>query len=225
MNSMNSLPARFALAMLAIVMAGACANETATGGPGGGQGSSQASGASTAPVESSVPSNVSGAPQPEATAEPSAVPEASPTAGSDGQPPLFRPGETVTVQRDGAPYLEIVVSRVSQHASYTSGYLEDRPHQGNVYIQAFVTYRALVDGATYNPFDWQVFCNETAVDQFTALLAGPEPVLSSGTLPKGRKAEGWLVYEVPVKGRCVLSYGANPFADQAAVFEVLLRAK
>ena len=88
-----------------------------------------------------------------------------------------------------------------------------------------MTYHALADGATYNPFDWQVFCNDEAVDDYTFVSDGPEPTLNSGTLPKGRKAKGWLVYEVPAKGRCVLSYGANSFIDQGAVFEVLIRSK
>ena len=95
--------------------------------------------------------------------------------------------------------------------------------KGNVYIQALITYTALADGATYNPFDWQVFCNDEAVDSYTYVSDGPEPDLNSGTLPKGRKAKGWVVYEIPAKGRCVLSYGANSFIDEGAVFEVLIR--
>jgi hypothetical protein len=154
----------------------------------------------------------------QAPTEVSPTPEPSPSA-----PPLFKPGEPAIVTRGGEDYLEITVSKVAEKKKYGSGYSVDTPAKGNVYIQAYVTYRALADGATYNPFDWQVFCNETAVDRFTFLLSGPEPVLGSGTLPKGRKAAGWLVYEVPAKGRCVLSYGANMFLGEGAVFEVLLR--
>ena len=49
--------------------------------------------------------------------------------------------------------------------------------------------------------------------------------LSSGTLPKGRKPSGWLVYEVPAKGQILLSYKGNMFSDAAPVFEVVLRSK
>ena len=44
-----------------------------------------------------------------------------------------------------------------------------------------------------------------------------------GTLPKGRKANGWVVYEVPTKGEVILSYGANMFGGDAPTFEVVAR--
>jgi hypothetical protein len=58
----------------------------------------------------------------------------------------------------------------------------------------------------------------------TFLMNGPEPQLSMGTLPNGRTASGWLVYEVPVSGELRLSY-KNPwlFGNAGPVFEVLLR--
>ncbi|HWP63371.1 MAG TPA: hypothetical protein VNO86_07870 [Candidatus Binatia bacterium] len=176
-------------------------------------------------VPEATPTEVAGG-----DAEPTAPPEATPTSEptptaepSPSAPPLFRPGEPAIVTRGGEDYLEITVSKVSQKKKYGSGYSVDTPAKGNVYIEAYVTYTALADGAAYNPFDWQVFCNDTAVDRFTFVLSGPEPELGSGTLPKGRKAAGWLVYEVPAKGRCVLSYGANMFLGEGAIFEVLLR--
>jgi hypothetical protein len=59
-----------------------------------------------------------------------------------------------------------------------------------------------------------------------ALEDGPE---NGDTLvrhaPKGRKASGWLVYEVPAKGQILLSYKGNMFSDAAPVFEVVLRSK
>ena len=157
---------------------------------------------------------------PTPTPEPVSTPE--PTVASD-EPTLFAAGDVVTVTQNDEPYLDIVVSRVSQKTKYGSGYFVDKPGKGNVYIQALITYTALADGATYNPFDWQVFCNDEAVDSYTYVSDGPEPDLNSGTLPKGRKAKGWVVYEIPAKGRCVLSYGANSFIDEGAVFEVLIR--
>jgi hypothetical protein len=168
----------------------------------------------TAPTESAEPTP---------TVATSATPAPPTPQPSPSAPALFRPGERVIVTRGGADYLEITVSKVATKSRYGSGYTVDKPKPGNVYLEAYVTYVALADGATYNPFDWQVFCNDTAIDNFTFLLSGPEPALGSGTLPKGRKAAGWLVYEVPAKGRCVLSYGANAFLGEGAVFEVLLR--
>lgn len=159
---------------------------------------------------------------PDPTEEPLEEPTPEPAPAG---PTLFKAGEVVTVSEDDEPYLDIVVSKISQKKSYGSGYFVDKPAKGNIYIQALITYEALSDGATYNPFDWQVFCDDTAIENYAFVSEGPQPQLSSGTLPTGRKAKGWVVYEVPVKGRCVLSYGANSFIDQGAVFEVLLRGK
>lgn len=166
-----------------------------------------------------LPTVAAATPTPDGSPAPT---DSSPTPEpTESAPPLFQPGEPALVTQGGEDYLEITVSKVSEKKRYGSGYTVDTPDRGNVYIEAFVTYRALADGATYNPFDWQVFCNETAIDGFTFLLSGPEPELGSGTLPKGRKASGWLVYEVPAKGRCLLSYGANQLLGTGAVFEVL----
>ncbi len=193
------------LFVAAAVGAGACA------GSGVRPGDTPGSTAAATPTATSTADT-------DVTPEPTPTPEPSPSA-----PPLFKPGQPAVVTQGGEDYLEITVSKVAEKKRYGSGYSVDTPAKGNVYIEAYVTYVALADGATYNPFDWQVFCNETAVDSFAFVLSGPEPELGSGTLPKGRKAAGWLVYEVPAKGRCVLSYGANPILGEGAVFEVLLR--
>ena len=96
--------------------------------------------------------------------------------------------------------------------------------EGKPVHQAKITCTALQDGVDYNQFDWQVFANGEAVDNFAFVTNGPEPQLSSGTLPKGRKASGWVVYEVPAKGKVLLSYSSNIFLDEAPVFEVVLRS-
>lgn len=204
----------FPILSLAVALA-ACA---------GGQDATSGGAAPTTAVATDAPEST--APDPSVALDPTEEPESEPTEppAPDG-PSLFKAGEVVTVTENDEPYLDIVVSKVAQKKSYGSGYLIDKPAKGNIYIQALVTYEALADGATYNPFDWQVFCDDTAIENYTFVSEGPEPGLSSGTLPAGRKAKGWVVYEVPAKGRCVLSYGANSFIDQGAVFEVLLRAK
>ena len=76
---------------------------------------------------------------------------------------------------------------------------------------------------SYNPFDWQVYVNDVAQQNFSFVMSGPTPELPSGTLPADRKVQGWLVYEVPVKGRTVLSY-SSMFGGGAPLFEVLVRA-
>jgi hypothetical protein len=133
-----------------------------------------------------------------------------------------QPGESVTVTRDGADWARITVSKVAIKDRYAGQYYSDTPAAGNVYIEAWVSYEALVDGVDYNPFDWQVFVGGVAADNFTFVANGPEPTLSSGSLPKGRKAEGWVVYEVAETGQVLMSYGQT-FGNEPPVFEVVLR--
>jgi hypothetical protein len=83
-----------------------------------------------------------------------------------------------------------------------------------------VLYRATGPEATYNMFDWGVFVDDSAAEQASA-LGGPKPELSSGDLPQGKKVAGWIIYEVPGKGRVVVSY--MPTHD--SIFEVVLRPK
>jgi hypothetical protein len=74
----------------------------------------------------------------------------------------------------------------------------------------------------YNPYDWQVFADGEAVDNSAFVMNGPKPDLSSGSLPKGRVAKGYVVYEVPAKGQVLMSYGGT-FSSEAPVFEVVIR--
>jgi hypothetical protein len=140
-------------------------------------------------------------------------------------PTQYKPGDVVSLTQDGADWATIVVSKVSAKARYDGAYnYDDVPAKGHVYLQAYVTYTALADGVDYNPFDWQVFVGDVASDGSTFVSNGPEPQLSSGTLPKGRKAAGWVVYEVATTGKVLMSYG-NTFSNDAPVFEIVLRAK
>lgn len=143
--------------------------------------------------------------------------ESTDAAEADPELGIVSPGEAIVV--DDA--VRITVDQVEEAAGY-GGF--SQPAEGNVYIQAFVTYEALGDGVAYNPFDWQVFVDDTAVENFTFVGEGPEPTLGSGNLTEGRRAEGWLVYEVPSGGEVILSY-KSPFdpTDSRPAFEVRLR--
>ena len=127
---------------------------------------------------------------------------------------------------NGSDWADITVSKVSFPTSYKGTYYTDTPDKGNVYMQVWVTYKAVVDGVDYNQFDWDVFVDGSALQNtFTVVLSGPSPTLSSGWWPAGRTASGWLIYEVPVKGQVVLSYKGNMFSNQGPIFEYQLRAK
>jgi hypothetical protein len=136
-------------------------------------------------------------------------------------PKQFAVGETIEVTGDFiSADLRVRVAEVKQATKYGT---YSKPAAGNIYLATKYEYEAIEDGATYNSFDWQVFVDGTAVDKFTIVIDGPKPELSSGTLPKGRKAAGWVVYEVPIKGQVILSYGATMFGGSAPTFEVVAR--
>lgn len=136
---------------------------------------------------------------------------------------VFRPGDLIILSQGDTELAEIVVDRVKQRTKYAGTYSDDVPAAGNVYIEMFVTYRAIAENADYSSFDWEVYVDDLAIDGFTFLLNGPEPELGTGSLPKGRRAEGWLVFEIPKTGRAVLSYRANMFTDDPPAFEIVLR--
>jgi hypothetical protein len=156
------------------------------------------------------------APTIEGTPEPTTPPEQT-------GPKTFSVGYKVTLTSDtDDQWAYVTIDKVSQHKTYGSGYLVDKPKKGNIFIQARVTYEAIVDGVDYNPYDWQVFVDGTAVENTSFVYSGPDPSLSSGSLPAGRKASGWVIYEVPINGEVRMSYG-NTYGDTPPVFEVVIR--
>ena len=165
------------------------------------------------------------------TVQPAAQPTSQPDSGTQPPPPpadtpapagpaTYRAGDVITIQQNGEDWANVTISDVATKDGYGEF---DRPQtKGNQFIQAKVTYEALADGVDYNPFDWQVFVDGQAVDNTSFVVDGPKPDLNSGTLPKGRTASGYVVYEVPPAGEVLMSYGGT-FSGEAPVFEVVLR--
>jgi len=190
-----------AVAALALVIAG-CSEAGAT--------AATTAGASTA------------APASQETTQPSAAvePTVLPSAAAEGSK-TYAVGQPIDVTGDFiSSDVRVTAAQVKQAKSYGT---YSKPAKGNVYLAVKYTYQALEDGATYNPLDWQVFVDGTAVNNYTFVMDGPKPELQSGSLPKDRKAEGWVVYEVPAKGKVILSYGSNIFGGDAPTFEVVAR--
>ena len=163
---------------------------------------------------------------PEPTEEP--TPEVTPEPTPDPTPEssTFAVGDVITITEDGDPWADFTVLEVQEAAEFVDpdGYFNDTPQtDGYVFLAAKVRYEALTNGVDYNPFDFQIFVDGQAVESYAFATNGPEPELSSGTLPEGRSAEGWLLYEVPPTGEVLLSYTGNMFLDDAPVFEVVLR--
>ena len=163
------------------------------------------------------------APTPVPTAMPTVQPTPEPTAAG---PRTYAVDDPVSlIAEGGGPWGVITISDVSITGSYKGSYgFVDKPDTaGDVFIAAKVTYEALSDGVRYNPYDWQVFVDGTAVSSNAFVMYGPKPALSSGTLPNGRKASGYVVYEVPATGEVRMSYGSG-FSSDAPIFEVVIRA-
>ena len=197
-----------ALLLMALVAIGGCAAQTV---------STAVPGAATTPAAGAATAGSSAA-DVAYTAAPVVADTPAPTG-----PAVYKAGDTVTVQQNGSDWAKIGISGVKVVGSYKGSYYTDTPKtKGDVFIQAKVTYQALTDGVTYNPFDWSVFCAGTAVDSFTILINGPTPELNSGTLPNGKNASGYVVYEVAAKGEVDMYYG-GAFGG-TPVFEVIIRA-
>lgn len=121
---------------------------------------------------------------------------------------------------DTRPWAKITVTEAKVVASYGKSSYDAPKTAGDVFLQVKVTYEALHDGVGYNPLDFTLYVDGTAVDRFAAqahVLDGPTQ-LSSGTLPSGRKATGYIVYEVPPKGEVRMAYGYP-----GDVFEIIIR--
>jgi hypothetical protein len=70
------------------------------------------------------------------------------------------------------------------------------PDEGFKYVSVLVEYEALVDDVSYNPFYWKVVDSESY--GYDYYFMGKEPQLdSSNDLKAGRKAKGWLTFQVP----------------------------
>lgn len=176
-------------------------------------------------------SNLAVASGPAATNRPSAAGPASterltsPPSAAPVTDNLYRAGDTVTILEGEEPWAEVTVDKVKQRSKYAGEYYDDEPAAGNVYVEMFVAYHALAENVSYASYDWDLYIDDIASDDSTFVLNGPEPDLGSGQLPKGRKAQGWLVYEIPKLGRVVLSYKGNVFSDEPPIFEIVLRNK
>jgi hypothetical protein len=199
------------LALIAALFVSACSGQTA-------------STATPTSIEPDATATTEATPDP--TPEPTGTPTPEPTAEPTPVSSTFAVGDVITITEGGDPWADFTVLEVQQATEFVDpeGYFNDTPQTaGYVYLAAHVQYTALVDGVDYNPFDFQVFVDGRAIDGYAFALNGPQPELSSGTLPATRVADGWILYEVPPTGEVLLSYSGNVFSNDAPVFEVVLR--
>ena len=70
------------------------------------------------------------------------------------------------------------------------------PDEGFKFVSVLVEYEALADDVSHNPFYWKLVDSESY--GYDYYFMGKEPALdSSDDLKAGRKAKGWLTFQVP----------------------------
>ena len=152
--------------------------------------------------------------------------EPATTDAGPGSPSEAKIGQSIRITCDGQDCMDVVVLKATTATRYKDAHysdLDDKPkHKGDVFLAVQVRYTAIGAGADYNALDWGLYVNDEQVQDQAFVSNGPEPALIANDLPKGKKVTGWIVWEVPSKGRIVLSYepGRN-----GSIFEVVLRGK
>lgn len=135
----------------------------------------------------------------------SADPVESSTATAQSSPTGLKVGAGVTATDDDGVAAITVVS--AQRKTTGTGDYSDPPKNGN-YLLVDVSYTCTSGKIDYNPFDWKVRDKDgRTFDSSGAFSSGyDDGALHSGTIAKGGKARGIIVFDVP-KGAVTLEYG------------------
>jgi hypothetical protein len=112
------------------------------------------------------------------------------------QKPTATPAPTQEIAGVGY-YIEWTDMKVSllEAIVYTDHSEYSGPDKGFKYVSVLVEYEALVDDVSYNPFYWRVVDSQSY--GYDYYWMGKEPALGYNDLKAGRKAKGWLTFQVP----------------------------
>ncbi len=162
------------------------------------------------------------------TVDPSSLngiaPSEAPSTAPDASPTQQKLGDVIDIQCSDVDCMTVSVDKATFSKVYkdpANAYANDVPGKGDVFLAFHVSYKATGPNATYNTGDWAVYVGDAVADNFTGVVNGPQPELSVGSLPQGKAASGWIVQEIPAKGRVVIAY--QP--DGPEIFEVVVRSK
>lgn len=135
-----------------------------------------------------------------------ADPTATSTATSQSSPTGLKVGGAglTATEDDGAGTITVLSV---QRKTAGSGEYSDPPKNGN-YLLIDVSYLCTTGTFEYNPFDWKIRDKDgRTFDSSGAFSSGyDDGALNSGTIAKGAKARGLLVFDAP-KGALTLEYG------------------
>lgn len=135
----------------------------------------------------------------------SADPVQTSTATSQSSPTGLKVGAGITATDDDGGATITLVS--AQRKTAGTGEYSKPPKNGN-YLLIDISYLCTTGKFQYNPFDWKVRDKDgRTFDAGSSYTSGYDDAeLHSGTLGKGAKARGTVVFDVP-KGALTLEYG------------------
>ncbi len=90
------------------------------------------------------------------------------------------------------------------------------PEKGR-YLGILIQYNCVSGPCDYNPFDFTL--RNLEGEEFSTGFESFEPNLQSGNLGTGRKAKGYITYDVP-PGKYLLEYRSNLLDENAATWNV-----
>jgi hypothetical protein len=129
----------------------------------------------------------------------------------------------LVISEGGEDVLRARIRDVRQDVSLREEPFTVEPPEGRVYLSVLLEYEALADMARYGPTDWQAFVGDRAFGGRTYVGNALEPELAAGgTLPAGRTATGWVIFEVPPRGEVRLLYDGHHRDDAAPVVAELV---
>jgi hypothetical protein len=128
-------------------------------------------------------------------------------------------GDSVEVETFNG-VIQVTVDEYHFARAYRSQLGAQRPDRGRLYYAFHVSYESVEGSPSFNQFDWQAFAGAEILDTTFVVGDGPGDSLGSGSLPQGRTASGWLLFDGPDEPGIdvTLSYKAGMLDEP--IFEV-----
>ena len=110
--------------------------------------------------------------------------------------------------------VSVTVQSIKTSRSAISRYGKSPKHN---YVGLLVIYSCTRGPCSYNPYDF--FVRDAGGNEYQAALDSFKPDLQSGDLRTGRKARGYITYDLP-KGKYLFEYRVNSFDKNGAAWNL-----
>lgn len=115
------------------------------------------------------------------------------------------------------------VSYTVTDVEHSNGGEWDTPEEGNEYVIVTVEIENNSEETIdYNEYDWKMLNSQGQLDDVTFITLDTENELSSGSLTKGGKKVGKLVFEEPKDESLTLQYFYNELFDDEPTLQFVL---